>query len=99
MLMATYSKSREWRVDDSDGLINLYSMSLRKRPEHTLLSQYEITKAIFNPFQPNIVVGATTSGYILQWDVRAKQLPIAKSCLQKSGGHNQPVYSLAITGT
>jgi WD40 repeat protein len=79
--MATYSKSREWKVDEADGLINLYSLSLRSRPESTLISQYEITKAIFNPFQPSIVIGATTSGYILQWDIRAKSLPIAKSCL------------------
>jgi len=62
-------------------MINLFSTSLRKRPEATLISQYEITKAIFNPFSPHIVVGATASGYILQWDIRAKQLPIAKSCL------------------
>lgn len=80
-------------------MINLYSMNLRKRPEATLISQYEITKAIFNPFQSNIVIGATTSGYILQWDVRAKQLPVAKSCLQKGRGHSHPVYSVAITGT
>ncbi len=81
LLMCTYSKCREWKIDEADGMINLYSMNLRKRPEATLISQYEVTKAIFNPFQPNIVVGATTSGYILQWDVRAKSLPIAKSCL------------------
>jgi hypothetical protein len=31
-------------------MINIYSMSLRKRPEVTLISQYEVTKAIFNPF-------------------------------------------------
>lgn len=98
-MMCTYSKCREWKVDEADGMINLYSMNLRKRPEATLISQYEVTKAIFNPFQANIVIGATTSGYILQWDVRAKQLPIAKSCLQKGGGHNNPVYSIAITGT
>ena len=97
--MCTYSKCREYKVDESDGMINLFSSSLRKRPEATLISQYEITKAIFNPFSPHIVVGATASGYILQWDIRAKQLPIAKSCLQKGGGHNHPIYSLVITGT
>lgn len=99
--MCTYSKCREYKFDEADGMINLFSMSLRKRPETTLTSQYEITKAIFNPFMPNIVVGATTSGYILQWDVRAKTTPISKSCLQnqKGGGHNHPVYGLQIVGT
>lgn len=99
LLMCTYSKCREWKVDEADGLINLYSMNLRKRPEASLICQYEVTKAIFNPFQPNIVLGATTTGYILQWDVRAKQLPVAKSCLQQGGGHNSPIYGLSITGT
>lgn len=65
LLMCTYSKCREWKVDEPDGMIHLHSMSLRKRPETTLISQYEITKAIFNPFQPNVVIGATYSGYIL----------------------------------
>ena len=88
--MCSYSKCNEWKVDEPDGLINLYSMALRKRPEHTLVSQYEVTKAIFNPFQPNIVIGATYSGYILQWDIRAKNIPIQKSCLAKNG-HNHPV--------
>jgi dynein intermediate chain len=57
-----------------------------------------VTKAIFNPFQPNIVIGATYSGYILQWDIRAKTQPVQKSCLAKNG-HNHPVYSLAIVGS
>lgn len=96
--MCSYSKCTEWKVDEPDGMINLYSMSLRKRPEATLISQYEVTKAIFNPFQPNVVIGATYSGYILQWDIRAKQLPVQKSCLAKNG-HNHPVFSLAIVGS
>lgn len=35
--MCTYSKCREWKVDEADGLINLYSMNLRKRPETSLI--------------------------------------------------------------
>ena len=70
--MCTYSKCNEWKVDEPDGYINLFSMSLRKRPELTLTAQYEVTKAIFNPFHPSIIIGGTYSGYILQWDVRAK---------------------------
>ena len=34
----------------------------------------------------------------MQWDVRAKQLPVQKSCLAKNG-HNHPVFSLAIVGS
>lgn len=44
------------------------------------------------------MVGATYSGYILQWDVRAKSIPIQKSCLAKNG-HNHPIYALALVGS
>jgi dynein intermediate chain, cytosolic len=57
-----------------------------------------VTKAIFNPFQPNIVIGATYSGYIVQWDIRAKSTPVQKSTLAKDG-HTHPIYSLAVVGT
>lgn len=45
-----------------------------------------------------MVIGATYSGYILQWDIRAKNIPIQKSCLAKNG-HNHPIYSLSIVGS
>lgn len=38
LLMASYSKCNEWKVDEPDGMINLYSLALRKRPEITLVS-------------------------------------------------------------
>lgn len=67
---------REWNADEPDGLINIYSIAMQTRPEITLNCQYEITKAIFNPYDSNIVIGATQSGYILVWDVRAKNDPV-----------------------
>jgi len=76
LVLASYSKCSEWRVDEADGLINLFSLALRDKPELSLNCQYEVTKAIFNPFQPNLVIGASYSGYILMWDIRAKSTPI-----------------------
>jgi hypothetical protein len=49
---------------------------MQTRPELTLTCQYEVTKARFNPFDSNIVIGATQTGYLLEWDVRAKKDPI-----------------------
>lgn len=72
LLLVSYSKYNEWKVDEPDGQIGIFSLGLHKVPETILTSQYEITKAIFNPFHPNIVIGGTYSGYILQWDIRAK---------------------------
>jgi dynein intermediate chain len=85
-------------MSEADGLINIFSLGMKNRPELQLTSQYEITKAIFNPFKPNEVLGATFSGNILQWDMRAKTIPVQKSCLAKNG-HKHPIYSLAVVGS
>ncbi len=45
-----------------------------------------------------MVIGATHSGYILHWDIRAKTLPVQKSCSSKLG-HKLPIYSLQIIGS
>lgn len=111
ILLTSYSKSREWNMDEPDGLIDIFSISMAGRPELTLNCQYEITKAMFNPHNPNIVIGSTMSGYLLEWDIRAKKEPISgvaaerknrsqpiqKSCLA-SNGHQYPVYCLSVIG-
>lgn len=64
---------------------------------------------MFNPQDPNCVIGSTTTGYILVWDVRAKKEPVSgydrrdrsqpwqKSCLAKNG-HDHPVHSMQVIG-
>lgn len=111
LLLASYSKCNEWSLDEADGLIHLYSISLQGRPEMVLNCQYEVTKAMFNPFDPNVIIGATQAGYLLEWDVRAKKEPISgiidrrnrsqpiqKSCLAQNG-HTYPIYSLSVVGS
>lgn len=36
LLLASYSKCNEWAMDEADGLIHLYSLSLQGRPEMVL---------------------------------------------------------------
>ena len=45
-----------------------------------------------------MVIGATQSGYVVQWDIRAKTTPVQNSILAKDG-HMYPIYALAMTGT
>ena len=59
LILVSYSKCLEQRYDEPDGMVNIFSTNLKTRPEYTLYCQNEVTKAIFNPFQPNIVIGAT----------------------------------------
>jgi hypothetical protein len=59
------SKCNDYKFDEPDGRIDLYSLSLRNRPELTLTCQYEVTKAMFHPHKSNMVIGATQCGYLL----------------------------------
>lgn len=98
LLLVSYSKCSEHRYDEPDGMVAIYSTSLKSRPEKVLTCQYEVTKAIFNPFKPNTVIAATQSGFIVQWNVLQKTTPVQKSTLA-SDGHTHPIHSLAIIGT
>lgn len=71
LFLASYSKMKVWSLDEADGLINIYSIAMQTRPEVTLNCQYEVIKAMFNPFNPNMVIGTTSVGYVLRWDLRA----------------------------
>lgn len=77
LLLTSYSRSAEANMDEPDGLIDIFSLSMQGRPELTLNCQYEILKAIFNPHNPNIIIGSTMSGYLLEWDIRASNQPVA----------------------
>jgi hypothetical protein len=36
LFLASYSKLKEWSMDEPDGLINIYSIAMQTRPELTL---------------------------------------------------------------
>ena len=42
-MLASFSTCSEWKPDQPDGRIDLYSLSLRAHPEMTLTCQYEVT--------------------------------------------------------
>jgi dynein intermediate chain len=96
-MLAAYSKSED-NYNQSNGLIHLWSLALRKAPEFTFTCQTEITSAIFHPFIPKLIIGATYTGQILIWDTRGKPLPVQKT---PPGGkfHSHPIYCLGVTGT
>jgi dynein intermediate chain len=98
ILLAGYSKSDESNVNDPHGLVMLWSLALRKKPEYQFTCQSELTKVMLHPFNPKLILGATHTGQILVWDTRGKQLPIMKT---PPGGkyHSHPIYCLAITGS
>lgn len=98
ILLAGYSKSDESNINDPHGLVLLWSLALRKKPEYQFTCQSEITKVMLHPFNPKLILGATHTGQILVWDTRGKPLPVMKT---PPGGkyHSHPIYCLAITGS
>lgn len=36
LFLASYSKLKEWSMDEADGLINIYSIAMQTKPELTL---------------------------------------------------------------
>jgi hypothetical protein len=50
LLLVSYSKCSEHRYDEPDGMVCIFSTSMRGRPEIVLHCHNEVTKAIFNPF-------------------------------------------------
>jgi len=97
-MLAGYSKSEEAGINDPNGLILLWSLAMRKKPEFTFTCQTEITSAIFHKFNPKLIVGGTYTGQILIWDTRGKPLPVQKT---QPGGkfHAYPIYCLAVNGS
>jgi dynein intermediate chain len=98
LLLAAYSQNFESNPNDSQGVVLLWSLSLRSRPEFYCYCQSVVTSAKFNPFSSTMVVGGLYSGQIVLWDIRTKTVPVMRSGMS-SGGHAHPIYSLAVVGT
>ena len=98
ILLAGYSKSDESSFNDPHGLVLLWSLAIRKKPEYQFTCQSELTKVMLHPYNPKLIIGATHTGQLIMWDTRGKALPIMKT---PPGGkyHSHPIYCLAITGS
>jgi len=94
LFLASYSQSFEGNVNDLQGVLLVWSSSLRSRPEFTCYSQSQITAAKFNQFSNSMIIGGTYSGQVMIWDLRTTSSPV-----QKSGIVGGPLYSLDIVGT
>ena len=97
-MLSSYTKSSEFSLDQSDGLILLWSLAMRKAPEFTFTCQTEITSATIHKFNPKLIIGATYTGQIMIWDTRGKSLPVQKT---PPGGkyHSHPIFCLGVNGT
>ncbi|CAO1606189.1 hypothetical protein XANCAGTX0491_009690 [Xanthoria calcicola] len=101
LVLASYTKNPSAPADPA-GLLQVWNLHLRSRPEYTFHSTSDLLTAQFSPFHPSLLIGGTYSGQILLWDTRSRSaLPSQKTPLTgaASGGHTHPVYSITTVGT
>lgn len=97
LMLASYTKNPT-APHEPDGLVQVWSLALRDRPEYVFHAQSDVLTAKFSPYHQNLIVGGTYSGQVLLWDMRAKSAPVQKTPLT-GYGHTHPIYSVDIVGT
>ena len=110
LFLASFSGTED--STQQSGLIQLWSLTNRKVPDYVINYQTEITAAIFDKNNPNLVIGGSMTGQILFWDIRSgRAVPEQKSPLgigtkdeknkevkDESNLHKFPVHCLAVVG-
>jgi dynein intermediate chain len=102
---ARHDSSSDWNWQSSagadqspDGLVLVWSLLMNSRPEFVFTCQSAVLTALFDPFDPKLIVGGTYSGQVVLWDTRAKSSPVQQTPLSAKG-HTHPIYSMGIVGT
>ena len=81
-----------------NGIVLVWSLRRPKTPEYTFTTQSSVTSALFDKFSTNFILGATYSGQIVLWDMRASNRPVQRSPLS-ADCHTHPVFNANIVGT
>ncbi|EME49369.1 hypothetical protein DOTSEDRAFT_76700 [Dothistroma septosporum NZE10] len=86
------------------GLLNVWNMHLKGRPEYSLHATSDLLSCQFHPYHPSLILGGTYSGQLCLWDTRARNQrtgePVQKTPLTGGRtGHAHPIYSLSVVGT
>lgn len=103
LLCTAYTKSPS-APHTPPGLLNVWNMHLKGRPEYSLHATSDLLSCLFHPHHPSLILGGTYSGQLCLWDTRARNQrtgePVQKTPLTGGRtGHAHPIYSLAVVGT
>ncbi|CAK1355076.1 Cytoplasmic dynein 1 intermediate chain 1 [Cercospora beticola] len=103
LLCTAYTKSQS-SPHTPPGLLNVWNLHLKGRPEYSLHATSDLLSCQFHPFHPSLILGGTYSGQLCLWDTRARNQrtgePVQKTPLTGGRtGHAHPIYSLATVGT
>lgn len=103
LMCATYTKSQQ-SPHTPPGLLNVWNLHLKGRPEYSLHATSDLLSCQFHPYHPSLILGGTYSGQLCLWDTRTRHQrtgePVQKTPLTGGRtGHAHPIYSLAVVGT
>jgi dynein intermediate chain len=98
LLLTSYLSVSRSMSSELRGLICLWSLTLKNRPEYVLRCQSSVTSTTFNKFDHNLVIAGSYSGQIVVWDLRTKSHPIQRTPLMAES-HTHPVYCVSIIGS
>ncbi|XP_026193154.1 cytoplasmic dynein 1 intermediate chain 2 [Cyclospora cayetanensis] len=100
LFLAAYGppSSKYATAGDVEGCVLVWSLALKQRPEYVFTCQSAVCSALFNKFQPYVIVGGTYGGSIVIWDSRVQSKPVQRTPLS-SKGHSSPIYALEMVGT
>ncbi|KAK4545636.1 hypothetical protein LTR36_002589 [Oleoguttula mirabilis] len=103
LLCTAYTKSQA-SPHTPPGLLNIWNLHLKGRPEYSLHATSDLLSCLFHPHHPSLILGGTYSGQLCLWDTRARHHrtgePVQRTPLTGGRtGHAHPIYSLAVVGT
>lgn len=102
LVVASYNRKRVLRhEDDHDGLVAVWNLHVRDRPEMVFTAPTDVVSVLASPFHPHLFVGGTFGGQVLLWDARQRGLPVQRTpwAFSSGGTHSAPVYALRIAGS
>lgn len=102
LVVASYNRKRVLRhEDDHDGLVAVWNLHVRDRPEFVFTAPTDVVSVLASPFHPHLFVGGTFGGQVLLWDTRQRGLPVQRTpwAFSSGGTHGAPVYALRIVGS
>jgi dynein intermediate chain len=103
LICTSYTKSQP-SPHTPPGLLNVWNLHLKGRPEYSLHATSDLLSCRFHPYHPSLILGGTYSGQLCLWDTRARNQrtgePVQKTPLTGGRtGHAHPIYNLSVVGT
>ena len=100
LFLSAFSGTEDF--NQQSGLIELWSLTNRKNPDHVINYQTELTSAIFYKDNSKLIIGGSVTGQVMFWDIREKKVvPEQKSPLgigNENNSHCYPIHCLSIVG-